>query len=101
MFLVETHRFLRYAGPVVGEFGLKLLHLGLQGAHRLHLPALFQAQREHCPTHDNREYDDAEPEVVEKNEIQEHQAVYHRPDDDLVPKDANKLQDFALIWLPS
>ena len=82
---VELHGLLRDPLFVLGVAFLDLLQLGLEYRHGLQLPALLHRERHHDHANDEREYDDTYAEVLEKNAVQQHQAVDHRPDDDSVP----------------
>lgn len=71
--------------PVVLVLCLDLLHQRLKGAHRLDLTALFDRQRDHYHSDDQRECNHGDAEVAEKQAVQQYQAVDHRLDDCQVP----------------
>ena len=66
---VELHRLLGDARLVALVPLLDLLELRLKGAHSLDLAALLHGKGVHDAPNEHREYDYAEPEVVEQNAI--------------------------------
>ena len=100
LLLVEPHGLLGEALPVLGVAGLKLLELGLERGHHLELAALLDRQRDHYRAYDQGEDDDAEPEAIEEDAVQQHQAVDHGVDNDPVP-DAADYFPHCLATAPS
>ena len=83
--LIDLHRPAREFLPVVLVPLLQRLEFRLEGGHLQHLAALAHSQRDEDEAHNQREGDDGDAEVEERETVQQHETVYHRLDDSGVP----------------
>ena len=96
LLLIELEGLLGDALPVLGVLLLDLLDLGLQRGHGPGRAELPHRKREGGQPGQSGEDQDAEADVVEQQNVQEHQAVDHGPDDRLIPNGPDELH--ALLF---
>ncbi len=94
--LVQRHSLAREPLAVFGVLLLNPLELRLKIGHLLHLAALPNRQRDEHGTHNQREGDDSQAKVQEEHAVKQHEAVYHRLDDNEIPNVYEYLQIPAL-----
>lgn len=82
---INLQRLLRLFLPVAGMLGLDLFQPRRQLPHLFGVLGLFDGQREHQDPDEDGEDDDTQPNIIEKDVVQQHQAVDHRPEDNFYP----------------
>ncbi len=82
---VHFHCGARELLSVVFVFFLQFFELGLERGHLHHLSALADGQRYENDSDNQREEDDGDAEIEEGYAVEQHEAVYHRLDDNQVP----------------
>ena len=92
MALVEGHGLFGLTRLIVGVFLLYLFDQGLYPGHPPGHPDLFESQWKGGQADYDSEHQDGESKVAEQDGIQEHQAVCHGLQDELVPDEADKFQ---------
>jgi len=98
---IDLQSFLRLFLSVVGMLGLNLFQSRCQIRHLLGVLGLLNGQGQHEYPDDDSEDNDAQPKIVEKDVIQQHQAVDHRPEYDCYPainEDFQALLPIALFY---